>query len=101
MRSRIKGGHYLSAPEARVCEVLNALDLDYQIHRLIGPYTVDVYVRSRRLDIECDGAYWHRQRPEHDETRDSYMAENGYRVLRIPDSATPAEIAAVLRDALT
>ena len=31
-------------------------------HHRIGPYTVDVYVPSRKLVIEVDGRYWHSSR---------------------------------------
>ena len=102
MRKRVMGGQYISVLEALVCTALNAVDVDYQIHAVIGPYVADFLVRVASLVIEADGSYWHNREgaPDHDAVRDAYMVEHGYRVVRIPESATQAEIEAILREEL-
>jgi very-short-patch-repair endonuclease len=97
MRKRVMGGQYMTTPEANVCTALNEVDVFYQLHKVIGRYTADFLVLPN-LVVEADGEYWHKA--EHDATRDAYMADHGYRVLRIPESASQEDIEAMLREAL-
>ena len=46
----------------------------------VGPYIVDFLCVEARLIVEADGSR-HAQNP-HDEARDAYLAEQGWRVLR-------------------
>jgi very-short-patch-repair endonuclease len=96
----IRSGSVVTKPEGRVAVALNDLDIDYQLHAVIGPYVMDFRIKNAMLNVEVDGAFWHRQRPEHDAARDAYMTEHGYRVVRILDTATQAEIETMLREAL-
>ena len=58
----------------------------------IGPYSVDFYISEASLVIEIDGeAHERGAMPQHDASKDAFLIENGYRVMRI----TAAE---VLRD---
>jgi very-short-patch-repair endonuclease len=99
LRKRIMGGQYMTTLEARVCTAINELDVWYKFHKVIGRYTAD-FLLQPNLVVEADGAYWHSLNPEHDATRDAYMAEHGYRVIRIPEQATQAEVETLLREAL-
>ncbi|MHA6721470.1 endonuclease domain-containing protein [Sphingomonas sp. RS2018] len=59
----------------------------------IGPYVADFYCAAARLVVEIDGEV-HAQ-PDaigHDRVRDRFLADNGYRLIRVP-------AADVLRDA--
>jgi len=47
----------------------------------VGPYFADFLCRERRLIVELDG-FSHELRPEHDERRDEYLSQAGYRILR-------------------
>ncbi|MGU3317153.1 endonuclease domain-containing protein [Sphingomonas sp. M6A6_1c] len=50
----------------------------------IGPYTADFYCAKARLVIEVDGeAHDRGDQPQRDASRNGFMLENGYRVLRI------------------
>ena len=50
----------------------------------IDPYVADFYCSAARLIIEVDGeAHDRGARPERDETRTAFLAERGYRMLRI------------------
>jgi very-short-patch-repair endonuclease len=76
----------MSPPEVALWSQLRGKKLGFKVLRQhpIGPYTADFYVSSAKLVIEVDGsAHDFGDRPERDEARDRYMAERGYRVLRI------------------
>lgn len=77
----------LSLPEAMLWQQLRSKILGFKVRRQhpIGPYVVDFFVREVRLVIEIDGEAHNRaDRPERDASRDTYLRESGYRVLRIP-----------------
>ena len=92
LHSTVKGGNYITGPEARVAMALNRMGLAYFLHRAMGPWVADLFVPSLSLDIECDGAFWHRAHAERDATRDAWFAEQGYRVIRVPEDADEATI---------
>ena len=46
----------------------------------VGPYFADFLCRERQLVVEIDG-YSHDLRVKHDERRDRYMIDAGYRIL--------------------
>jgi very-short-patch-repair endonuclease len=76
----------MSPPEVLLWSQLRGKRLGFKVLRQhpIGPYTADFYVSAVRLVIEVDGsAHDFGERPKRDEARDRYMAERGYRVLRI------------------
>ena len=53
----------------------------------VGSYVIDFYCPSSRIGIEIDGiAHDMGDRPIRDEVRDSWLAEQGIRILRIPAS---------------
>ena len=62
--------------------------LSYQIkHKrqiVIGHYIVDFYFPGRRLIVEIDGAY-HKNRKEYDETRENWLKNRGFIILRFTD----------------
>ena len=50
----------------------------------IDPYVADFYCSAARLVIEVDGeAHDRGDRPQRDESRDAFLQQRGYRVLRI------------------
>ena len=51
----------------------------------IGPYYADFVCRQAKLVVELDGQ-GHDLGWQHDERRDAYLNDNGYRVLRIPSA---------------
>jgi very-short-patch-repair endonuclease len=85
LHSTVKGGHKLSALEAQVVMILNRLGLWYRLHEAVGNYVADILVQGNpMIDIECDGVYWHKDKPS-DAERDLWFAENGYNVVRVRD----------------
>jgi very-short-patch-repair endonuclease len=76
----------MSPPEVALWSQLRGKKLGFKVLRQhpIGPYTADFYVSTAKLVIEVDGsAHDFGDRPKRDGTRDRYLAEQGYRVLRI------------------
>ena len=64
----------------------------------IPPYTVDFCCVALKLILEVDGE--HHQTDEgrrHDQRRDQYLTERGYRVVRIPGYEVLQDAAAVRR----
>lgn len=84
--------------EIAVETLLLELGIDFVAQHRIGRYVVDFHVPSRRLVIECDGEYWHSlpEAVEKDARRDLYLANCGYRVIRLKER----EIGALTTDAL-
>jgi very-short-patch-repair endonuclease len=61
----------------------------------IGPYTVDLICRERRLIIEIDGGQ-HADNP-HDDVRDKWLVDHNYRILRFWNNDELGNIDGVLQ----
>ncbi|MCB2047747.1 MAG: endonuclease domain-containing protein [Novosphingobium sp.] len=61
----------------------------------LGPWFADFLCRELRLVVELDG-FSHDVKPERDEERDSWMRENGYRVLHFTNSEVRNNIEGVV-----
>ena len=68
--------------------VLDVLAVHYVTSARIDRFIVDIYVPSRMLVIECDGAYWHTRpgMPERDILKTNRLITLGYTVLRLPEA---------------
>jgi hypothetical protein len=87
----IRGGHHITKPEAGVMTYLTEAEVPYLVHKPQGPYTLDIYVPSLRLDIEADGAYYHDGRnADREAVRDAYLTEQGVTVLRLSEAEIKA-----------
>ncbi len=75
-----------SSIERIIHVLLTELGVPFEPQKAVGPYSVDIFVPSHRIAIECDGEYWHRHTAERDRRRDEYMQALGFRVLRLPES---------------
>ncbi|WP_271299620.1 endonuclease domain-containing protein [Sphingomonas sp. CV7422] len=76
----------MSLPEVLLWQQLRRQQRQLRFRRQhpIGPYAADFFCAERKLVIEVDGeAHGRGDRPGRDAVRDSFMEENGYRVLRI------------------
>ena len=64
----------------------------------VPPYTVDFCCVTLKLIVEVDGEHHHTDEGrQHDQQRDQYLAEQGYRVLRIPGYEVLRDATAVRR----
>ncbi len=75
-----------SSIEKAIHALLNEMGVAFEPQKSVGRYSVDIYVPSHRLAIECDGEYWHRHTADRDRRRDEYMQALGFKVLRLPES---------------
>ncbi len=52
-----------------------------------------------RIVVECDGEYWHGspEAKKRDAKRDRYLTSRGYRVMRFPEAAILADVAACVQ----
>jgi very-short-patch-repair endonuclease len=101
MRNKIKGGHHITVIEAAVVMTLNELGVWYQLHQIVDGYTADILCYPNII-IECDGGWYHDQRRDTDEIRDTNLLNAGYQTIRLSASSIGDEsYIPVLRQALT
>ena len=50
----------------------------------------------KKLDIECDGEYWHSKKLDEDERRDEYLRSKGWTVLRFKSKEIKEDFANVI-----
>jgi very-short-patch-repair endonuclease len=51
-------------------------------HYNVAGYELDIAFPDEKLDVECDGKYWHMRHPERDARRDLDLTSWGWTVLR-------------------
>src|SRR3546814_18618057 len=76
----------LSLPEILIWQRVKSAQtgLKFRKQHPIGPYVADFYCSRAHLVVEVDGeAHERGDRHGRDERRDTFMIENGYRVLRV------------------
>ena len=49
----------------------------------------DIFMHQTRTAIEYDGTFWHRNRLEHDNLKDTFAANNGIQLIRIREHGLP------------
>ncbi|WBH16123.1 endonuclease domain-containing protein [Sphingomonas radiodurans] len=75
----------MSYPEVPLWQRLRGGVVRFRRQHPIGPYVVDFYCAEARLVIEVDGEVHSQPRAiDDDASRDRFLTDNGYRVLRIP-----------------
>lgn len=90
----------LTISEARLWKALKGSQLDgrkFRRQHSIGNYIVDFFCYSEKLVIEVDGGY-HRNESvaEADRIRDSFLKEQGIKVLRVTNEAVQHQLGMVL-----
>lgn len=56
---------------------------DVELNYRIGKYFGDVVIVNKKIVIEYDGIYWHKNNIEKDDIRNSFLKEKGYIVIHI------------------
>lgn len=82
-----KGNAPSSKVERKLCQQLERLYGTSQCYRGYPEYKYNldclVIVNNVKIDVEYDGWFYHKNHQERDAVRDSYMFNQGYKVLRI------------------
>lgn len=75
--------------ELKVMQELEEMGVEYIYQYPFGRYVLDFYIPDIKVDIECDGDYWHSrsEQIEHDAKRDEYMYMHGIYVARLSESS--------------
>lgn len=79
--------HRSTSIERTVAAWMDARGVTYESQVRISKYAADFLVRERRLIIECDGEYWHRNRTVEDARRDDDLRALGYTTVRLTEQA--------------
>lgn len=92
----------LSLPEGLLWQALKGAPQGVRMRKQhpIGPYLIDYYCAQAKIGFEVDGiAHDMGDRPERDEKRTEWIAEQGISLVRIPAKdvlADPVEVAAAI-----
>ena len=89
----------MSLPEVMLWQQLRGRKsgLKFRRQHPIGPYVVDFYCSQASLIIEIDGEAHNRgEHPLQDLSRDQFLEENGYRVVRIAAVDVLRDVEAVM-----
>ncbi len=63
----------------------------------VGPYFADFLCREAQLIVELDG-YSHDMRQAHDNRRDQWLAQNGYRIMRFTNENVMGNLEGVVSE---
>ena len=91
----------MSLPEVLLWKALKggAIErLHFRKQHPIGPYILDFYCDAAKLAVEVDGAsHGAGDRPDRDERRDAWLADQGIATLRLPASLILRDVDAAAR----
>lgn len=59
-------------------------------------YILDFAFPKEKLDIECDGEYWHNKNLNRDKERDEFLKDKGWHILRFRDKEIKKNLSEVL-----
>jgi len=65
----------MTKPHAKVCSILDALNIDYDTEYQVGPWVFDIYIKSSQIFIEVQGNYFHNrpQQQSRDKAKETYI----------------------------
>lgn len=69
----------MTTPHRQVCNLLDAMGIEYQTEVPIAKYRFDILIPSHKLFIETQGDYWHGEKKNviwRDRAKGSYIANN-------------------------
>jgi len=67
----------LTKPHNKVITILDALNVQYEVEYVIGPWTFDVFIPTHNILIEVQGNYWHsfKDQIRRDNSKLSYISK--------------------------
>ena len=81
-----------SSIERSMAQALESCCIEAQPQFPIAGYLLDFAIPALKLDIECDGEYWHQDKAK-DRVRDEALQELGWTVLRFSESSIQEDVA--------
>lgn len=88
----------MTLPEILLWRALRDQEVRFRKQVPAGPYALDFYCAPARLAIEVDGeAHGRGDAPERDAVRDSWLAERGVLVVRVPAKVVLRDLDGVSR----
>ena len=72
-----------SQPELRIYTELKHIFPDTEHKHILNKVEFDVFIPSRRLAIEFDGSYWHRNADAKDRRKNTFCRVNGIELVRV------------------
>jgi len=70
--------------------------VQYPVKEAGRMYILDFAFPEEKIDIECDGRYWHKLRSKKDKERDEFLRSKGWCVLRFNDKEIKENLEEVL-----
>lgn len=95
-----EGPEHRTNLEAMVEGVLQKLGIPYIFDEKVGPYWPDFQLPGRKIILEADGDYWHREPRKNAASRDSYFAKRGWKIRRLSETAIRENVEAAVLKAL-
>lgn len=88
--------------EIAIHQVLDKLEIKYEVHKVIDNLTVDIYIPELNLVVECDGNYWHNlpEQKHADIRRDYWLRSQGFKVIRIWEKDINADAMSTIKNVL-
>jgi very-short-patch-repair endonuclease/endogenous inhibitor of DNA gyrase (YacG/DUF329 family) len=79
--------HRPTSIELTIRNKLTDLGIEFIPEYKIGRWSIDIYIPSASLAIECDGSYWHKitKNGDRDIRKDNYLINNNIQVIRFPE----------------
>ena len=85
----------VSKPQRRLFDLTRSLFSQVILEFPVGRYYLDIALPTLGINIEYDGAYWHRNRAKQDKKRDRFLRKNNWTVIRFLDKV-PSETTLLL-----
>ena len=94
--------HRSSSLETATKAALDIMGEVYEAQARFEWYSVDFYIPSRRLVIECDGSYWHSlpKQVRLDKSKDTYLRNRGYTIVRLEEADIRQNVYMVVQEAI-
>ena len=75
-----------SFPEQAIFYYVNQI-YDDALNRFLldNKYEIDIYIPSRKIGIEFDGVYYHKNKHKKEEIKEKYICEKGIRLIRVKE----------------
>lgn len=80
--------HRPTSIELAVQSKLTSLKIVFTPEHRIGRWSIDIFIPSANLAIECDGEYWHKRTRDiqRDQYKEDFLLRHGIRVLRLSEN---------------